>query len=260
MKKITDYLQELGLSEIEAILYEGLLETGPTTVMDLAQHVGLKRITSHFHIENLIAKGLVTQTVQGSRRQIVAEKPERLNYLIEEKLENVKRMENKFPDFLSTVKSLNSSTSNNNEVEVKYYEGKKAVLLLYSQTLSYNRGYSFADLDRYYEIFPNTNNMWNKAYLDNQNREVWDIVVDSPLARKIVKITSMRYHVKFISRKSFQQKFQFSDYLVFDNKVAIIQLETDNVNATLIESANIALTLTAIHRTMWELLPKINEL
>ncbi|KKQ02042.1 MAG: hypothetical protein US11_C0001G0001, partial [Candidatus Roizmanbacteria bacterium GW2011_GWA2_36_23] len=46
MKKVTDYLVQLGLSEIEARLYQGLLEISPCTVMDVADHVSVKRITA----------------------------------------------------------------------------------------------------------------------------------------------------------------------------------------------------------------------
>jgi len=35
MKKLTDYLEQLGLTPVEAKIYESLLETGPTSVMDL---------------------------------------------------------------------------------------------------------------------------------------------------------------------------------------------------------------------------------
>ena len=73
MKKITDYLQELGLTEIEAAVYQGLLETGPTTVKNLADHIGIKRITTHFNVESLIEKGLIIQTKSGTKRQIIAE-------------------------------------------------------------------------------------------------------------------------------------------------------------------------------------------
>jgi predicted transcriptional regulator len=64
MKRIVDYLQQLGLSDIEAQLYKGLLEAGSTTIMDLANHVNMKRITVHFNIENLMKKALISRHVK----------------------------------------------------------------------------------------------------------------------------------------------------------------------------------------------------
>ncbi len=256
MKKIIDFLYALGLTDIEASLYQGLLETGPTTIMGLSQHTGIKRITTHFNIENLITKGLVTQIVQGARRQIMAEPPERLEYLVDNKFAEAKELQSRFPDFIKTVESIHSNFPHGEKTEVKYYEGKEGVMSLYKESIKCDEYYSYAYLDRYYEIFPDTNNMWNKAFTDNPKREVWDILIDSPLARKVAKETSNRYHAKFISKTKYLRGFNFSDYIIFDSKLAIVQLDNKNISATLIHSKHIALTLKAIHRTMWELLPK----
>ena len=103
MKIVQDYLQELGLSEIEAKLYQGLLEKGPSTAMELATHVGLKRITVHFNIESLIQKGLVTESREGARRQIVAEPPERLKYLLDQRFESIKSLRDKFTSIVTVI-------------------------------------------------------------------------------------------------------------------------------------------------------------
>lgn len=135
MKKITDYLQELGLTELESLLYQGLLETGQTTIMELAEHTGIKRITVHFNIENLIKKGLVTQSIQGSRRHIKAEPPERLHYLIEQKDFNLENLKKNFSEVENSLKKLIPSHVAQSNMEVKFFQGKKQIQRLYDEIL-----------------------------------------------------------------------------------------------------------------------------
>lgn len=256
IKKITDYLEEVGLTEVEATLYQGLLETGPTTVMALAQHTGIKRITTHFNVENLIKRGLVTQTIQGARRQIVAEPPERLEYLVEKKVEDAKNLENKFPDILHTIGSYVREKESDEKITIKYYDDKKGVQSIYHDMLKADKVHSFINLDKYYEVFPGTENIFWDALNANSNREVWDIaVVESPLAKKISK-GHKRYYCKFISDT---KSFLGFDILIYDDKVSIIVLEKNNTLGLIISSTILFLSLRSLHQTMWELLPNIKR-
>ncbi len=251
MKKIVDFLEQLGLTEIEAKIYHEVLKVGPTTVQEVAQLIGINRVTAHFQINNLVKKGLVTQLMQKTRRQIVAEPPERLSYLIEQKEKTVKQLQSDFPDFIKTISdNLPKLKSEEQKVEVKYYEGKNSVAMLYKQTTIPDKVYSFVNLDKYYKIFPNTENLFLKAFNNNPNRQVWDIAIDSPLARKI-KECHPRYYCKLITSSHFFpgfDLFQFEDYL------AIIQLEPNQVNATLIKSKIISDSFKALHQSMWVLI------
>lgn len=256
MKKITDYLEEVGLTEIEAILYQGLLEKGPTTIMTLAQHTGIKRITTHFNIESLIVKGLVTQTVQGARRQIVAEPPERLEYLVEKKVEDAKKLENKFPDILHIIDSYVNTKESSEKITIKYYDDKKGVQSIYFDMLKADKVHSFINLDKYYEVFPGTEYLFWDALNLNPKREVWDIaVVESPLAKRISK-GHRRYYCKFIPPS---KSFSGFDILIYDNKVSIIVLEKNNTIGFIISSKILFLSLGSLHQVMWELLPDVKR-
>lgn len=252
MKKIVDFLEKLGLTEIEAKIYHQVLQVGPTTVQEVAQQIGINRVTAHFQIDNLIKKGLITQLKQTTRRQIIAEPPERLCYLIEQKEKTVKQLQSDFPDFIKTISdNLPKSASQEQKVEVKYYEGKNAVAILYKQTTQSDKVYSFVNLDKYYKVFPNTENIFLKAFNNNSNREVWDIAIDSPLARKIKECHS-RYYCKLITTTA--HLFPGFDFFQFEDYLAIIQLEPNQVNATLIKSKIISDSFKALHQSMWILI------
>lgn len=256
MKNVNEYLKQLGLSEIETKLYLGLLEIGSTTVMELANHVSIKRITAHFNIESLIAKGLVTETRRGARRQIVAEDPVKLENMLEDRELEISQLKKTLPDIIQSISKNIPKAKTVNDVDIKFYEGKKAVYNIYQEMLKADEVHSFADLDKYYELFPETKNVWEEALIENPKRHVWDLLVDTPLSRKIgIDAKYDRYYAKILPTSNLFHGFGFSDYIIFDNKVAIIQLDKNNPTATIIESKQIALSLIALHKSMWELIP-----
>ena len=250
MKKITDYLQELGLTEIEAVLYQGLLEIGSTTVMELAKHTGIKRITVHFNIKNLIDKGLVVQTIQGARRQIMAEPPERLEYLIEQKENQLHTLRNDFEDIIKTL--LTSSQQQAGEhIHVEYYEGKNTVQYVYKEILKARNIYAFANFDRLLSVFPENHELFQKALNQNPKMEIWDIFETTIEAQKLASETNKRHHFCFFPPNMSLSDF---DFLIFDNNVAMIYLHRENPYAIVSHSYAMAAGLKAIHSIVWRVL------
>lgn len=251
MKKITDYLQELGLTEIEAALYEGLLETGSTTVMELAEHTGIKRITTHFNIENLIKKGLVTQIIVGARRQIMAEGPEKLEYLITQKEREVRRIRDEFSIITKDLSSSLLHSQAGEHVQVKYYEGKEAVQSVYKEILKANVIYAFANFDRLLSVFPENHELFQKTLNQNPKMEIWDIFETTIDSQKLASKTNKRHHFCFFPPNMSLSDF---DFLIFDNNVAMIYLNQEKPYAIVSHSYAMAAGLKAIHSIVWKVL------
>src|SRR5579872_6618280 len=100
MDKIIDYLKQLDLSVAEAKLYLTLLQTGPTSVRDLAQTVDIKRTTAYFYIDQLVEKGLIMKLVRGSKKLVAANEPENLRELVEKKVVSAHSVKNNLPAIL----------------------------------------------------------------------------------------------------------------------------------------------------------------
>jgi HTH-type transcriptional regulator, sugar sensing transcriptional regulator len=126
MEKVYEFLKQFGLSDLETKLYLGLLETGPTTVLEIAKHTGIKRTTAHVNIETLIEKGLVAQTKSGTRRKILAEEPEKLEYILKREEMKLEELNSKLPSVLATVEGLRKTSSafSTGDIDVRYYEGE----------------------------------------------------------------------------------------------------------------------------------------
>ncbi len=254
-KHLQDFLEEFNLTEREVQLYLTLLRTGPNTIMNLSRETNIKRSTTHNNVEELVKKGLVSQTNYGERRMVIAEDPEKLKFLLEQKKWRVKKLEDNLPNVIGAIQKMVPESKDDNSVDVKYYSGTEGIKYIYSILMKINTYYSFADLEKYYKLFSEeTPSDWNLIFESNPDRYVWDILVDTDYARKVVKLAHKNYHYKFLPKKEFFSGFDFADYIFFEDKVAIIQLNAEQPLATLIRSDHVARSLKALHQTMWELL------
>lgn len=123
--------------------------------MQLANYVGVKRITAHFNIENLIKKGLVTQTTKGSRRQIIAEPPENLTSLIEEKKQRLATIEADFPAILEKLKTHTANYFSTNNPFFRYYEGETGFKEVCQRSLDFadHEVMFLSNLDEWYKVY-----------------------------------------------------------------------------------------------------------
>lgn len=252
MKKITDYLQKLGLTEVQAILYQGLLEIGPTTVMELAEHVDIKRITAHFNIKNLIEKGLVTQTIRGARRQIMAEPPERLEYFVKQKLDAVNNLQGRFPDFLDIIHTSFPKVQTRKNVEIKYYEGKQAVMHIYKEALKAKEFRAYVTNKELLKVFPINHDLFAETFKKRKEMQIWEIMDDSPEARLYINKMPQenRFHYKFIPK---DVNLSIIDYMIFDGKVAIVNFEK-KVTGILIINERYYNNAKALYGFVWQML------
>lgn len=124
-KTVIGYLQEFGLNDKEITIYLTLLKVGPSTIMDLARKTGIKRSTTHNNVEELIKKGLVSQTNYGERRMVIAEDPEKLKFLLEQRKWDVNKLEKNMNEIVNEIYEIVPKAKENSQVEVKYYTGEK---------------------------------------------------------------------------------------------------------------------------------------
>ncbi len=123
---IKETLVDFGLSEHEALVYLSSLTLGPTTVNKIAKHSGVKRTTVYPVIESLKRKGIMNIEVKGLKKLFIAENPEKLEGIIEQKKDRLKGM---IPE-LAALYSLKSG-----EGLIKYYEGVAGIKTVYDHIL-----------------------------------------------------------------------------------------------------------------------------
>lgn len=225
MNLINDFLEKLGLSEIETKLYLGLLEKGPTTVLEISRHTGIKRATTHFNIESLIQKGLVTQTSVGARRQIIAEPPQSLEILVEQHLSDAKNLKQNLPSVIDLVASNYPKYSQQEDVHVKYYAGKQAVKSIYTDVLRSKEIRTYVNATAVAKVFPENMELFIKAHNKHTDMRVWEIMDKSSYSEEYAnQMVSDRYFYKFIPETL---DLSVIDYMIYDGKVAIVNIKED---------------------------------
>jgi sugar-specific transcriptional regulator TrmB len=83
--EIKELLGQFGLQNKEDEVYLACLQLGTAPAQEIAKKAGIKRTTAYDVLKNLINKGLISQTQKGSKKLFIAEPPEKLGELLEEK-------------------------------------------------------------------------------------------------------------------------------------------------------------------------------
>lgn len=172
-KPVKNFLQDFGLTDKEVTVYLTLLKSGPNTIMNLARETGIKRSTTHNTVEELVKKGLVSQTNYGERRMVVAEDPQKLEFLLEQRKWEMKKIEDNLKGIVENIYETIPQSKENTKVDVKYYNGEKGFKEVCQRSLDHSTN----------EVLFITNvDEWRKVYTEEYGREYY---IPERLKRKI---------------------------------------------------------------------------
>jgi sugar-specific transcriptional regulator TrmB len=249
--KIIDYLKQLDLSDVEAKLYLTLLQTGPTSVRDLALTVDIKRTTAYFYIDQLVDKGLIMKLVQGSKKLVAANEPESLEHLIEEKLKNAKEVQKGFPTILNNLKSSLPQQATDKEADIKYYRGKNGVRKIYMESLKANEIRSYVNSEEIAKAFPDNYELLDMAFKSNPDIKIFEICEDSQKTRERLKLANKNHFYKILPKK---MELTSQDVLIYDNTIAIIDLK-GATNGIVLHSLDLSKNFQLLFDLLWQVLP-----
>ena len=120
------YLQELGLTDKEAVIYLSLLAVDHASVLGLAEKTKIKRPTVYVVLEALEKKGLVSETQIGKKVHYQAEPPERLGMFIDRQRTVLEEQKTRLKEMLPQFKSLEKKQGE--RPMVKYFEGRDGIV------------------------------------------------------------------------------------------------------------------------------------
>lgn len=243
--ELAQILSKIGLSENEAAVYLAALSLGATGALQIARQTTIKRATVYNVITALQQKGLMNIEVKGFKKRFVAERPEKLEFLLNHQRE---LLQSALPD-LTSLYDLKGE-----EGTIRYYEGLNAVKTVYESLLKDVKAHDdyliLSDLSQWL-------NLDEKYFLDFLRRRaklplnIRMMAVDSDIARQHKKI-----------EKTFNEAIRIlppgtklsTNLVVIPKKVVIHQL-TEPVFAIVIENPNIV----RMHREQFEIMWKALE-
>lgn len=242
-EKLLMVLKNIGLDKEEAEVYLSSLSLGPTTVLKIARASGLKRTTVYGVIDSLKDKGLMRIDVKGMKNLYVAENPENLDGM----LENRKREFNeKLPDFMALYKLQGGEGS------IKYYTGLRAMKKIYIDTLydikSGDEYLVITNQKKWFELDPD---FWMKEYIEERAK--------LPCKTRIISENSdiAREHQKF--QRNYNEEFRIFkegtsiniDMVLTPNKLIIVDL-LPPITTLVIENKNIIELQKQLFEIIWQ--------
>ncbi|MDP4007666.1 MAG: helix-turn-helix domain-containing protein [Candidatus Peregrinibacteria bacterium] len=238
-------LQNIGLTKDEAQVYLTIIELGGSYASSIASRSSVPRVNCYHILEKLKKKRLITSYTKDGTKFFVAEPPQVLINQQEEKLELAEKI---VPELL---KLTNVDAF---KPIIRSFEGIEGIKALFDQTLeAKSEVLGYTNLEALGEFLPDYLPEYTKKLVKKNvkarflspsteaSRAFLDTFYPKDFPRELVEIL-------FVNPKEFDFENQIS---IYDNSVAIISLNPDELIGILIESAVYAKTQRAVFNLSW---------
>lgn len=243
--KYINILIKSGLSPKEASVYLANYELGESTASRISQKSGIKRPTTYIELENLIKKGLVSQSKKKNLKYYTAQNPKAILEILEE---NKKDLEQSMTNLISLGTAIDKKPS------VKYFEGEEGIKEAYRDTLTipgqeiqswFSASSSLGSesfQEKHYIPERIRKNIWIRAILPNSPEMKPYLDKNNEQLRKARVIDPEKYNLE-------------NEIILYGkNKTAILNYSDEL--GVIIESPKIHDSIKQIFEIMWEMLPE----
>jgi sugar-specific transcriptional regulator TrmB len=258
VKKILDYLEQLGFSSIEGKIYLTLLKSGSMSVAELAKALKLNRSAAYTYIYTLLDKGIIAEVISGTRKQYTATEPERLQYLIDKKKWSLDTIQNTFPEILTSIQTSFVRNQRDDESDIKYYKGRNGVKAIYEKALKAKEIRSYFSNVDIENVFPENYQLFFDAFQNNPELTIYEICEDSLNIKEEIAIDRERNVSHFYKLLPPGMKLAANDILIYYGKVSIINIRDKNtIDGVVLTNQDYYNNSRQLHELLWTLLPEI---
>ncbi|MCO4786474.1 Sugar-specific transcriptional regulator TrmB [Marinomonas gallaica] len=241
-------LEQLGLTEREATLYQTLLKLGPASIRDIAEQSGVNRGSAYESLKQLQNKGVVSYFPKGKRRFFMAENPDILLNLAEERKQNIEKTIDSLKHTI--IPSLVQSQPTFHHTDVRYYEGDDGIEWVLRDILNVVSQQDHKE----YCVFSSKP---IRPYLYRPFPTYTKQRVKLGINVKVIALGDGGEEAELSERKWIKTEgsVDASYIAIYPPKCAIISLARDNFpSAVVLESNDIAKAQQIIFDTLWRLL------
>jgi sugar-specific transcriptional regulator TrmB len=233
-------LTDFGLNDKEARVYLALLELGEGNVSQIASKTGLKRAITYIVMERLMKQGYASRTGRGKVLRFTAADPLQLFTSEQTRLTNFKFM-------LPLMRSLYNTPKA--KPRFNYFEGKAAILTVYSEISRYPTAKFISSIDRLNSFVPEEVERWLTEYQhENQNHQSMHLLTDTSADRIFANnITEHDQQFRLLPKGMLMDM----DFSIYGEKVAITSIG-DPLFVVVIESQALANSITALFNLLWQ--------
>lgn len=239
--KLISILEELGLNEKEARVYLAALSLGQVNVFKISKVAEIKRTTVYSILESLKKQGLIRIEIKRLKKMYVAERPEKLEAIINAKKELLRKA---LPEF-SALYNLGGGES-----FVKYYEGwqaNKAIFLeLLKEVKPHDDYLVITNQEKWYKLDPK----FFQKFIEKRARlniKIRLLLQDSKIAREHKKLQkNFNEKIKILPRGTVLN----TNLIVLQHKIVIHQLITPYI-AIVIENKSVVRMCREMFEIIW---------
>ncbi len=232
-----------GLSEMESDIYVAALQLGQALPAELARKANVKRPTLYQHLASLKREGLISETVIGKRRYIVAEDPQAY---LEGKQKEFERLEHTIPGLRSLLRTANIRP------RFSFYEGINGLQKLYMEVLRERKPIlEFVSLEN---ISPEVEFHSRNYFIPQRiNRKIpIKILVSGNTTSKLIDLKTDSYalrEVKVIDGKKYP--IPLDSYIFGDNIALALYRKDSEPVGIVIRSIEVATMMRSLHSFLW---------
>ena len=238
-------LIQLGLTPEEAKVYLATLELGGSYASNIARKAGLNRASCYHTLNNLKKKGLLSSFNKGKILWFNAEHPEKLIRIEEEKLQKAQTL---IPQLLSITNSLTLKP------KIRFYEGTEGVKEIFGDILkTKDELLGYTNLKALGDLFQD----YFKKYCHKKIEKKIKTRNIAPQTGEGVDILE-NYYPKNYDQNLVEillvnkDEFYFeNDISIYENKVAVVSLNPEEVMGIIIESPTLAKSMRSIFNLAW---------
>lgn len=234
----------LGLSEAEAAIYLAALESGASLPKHLAEKAGIKRPLLYKLLPSLLDQGLLSETIRGKRRLLVAEDPESL---LDKKRSELQLLEEKVPELRLLLRTATSKP------QIIFHAGIKGLQKLYMDNLRERQ--PILEIVSLEKIHPEIESHSKNYYIPQRiNRKIpIKIIVSGETRSDSLRLKTDPDALREV-RTIDQEKFPIplDCYIYGDNvSFAVYRTDSDPIGV-IIRSKEIATTLRSLFELVWD--------
>ncbi|MFH1564358.1 MAG: helix-turn-helix domain-containing protein [bacterium] len=240
-------LQNFGLSDKEAKVYQTLLELGPQTVISVTKQAGVNRTTGYFVLESLQQKGLVGLTQKRKRVLYSANDPEIISHYVAKQTKEWQERLSQINKIIPELRAIYQKPTS--KPTVRYYEGIDGLKNIYEDSLLCKEKHirSYTSTEKLKDIMGD----YAEQYFIRRAQ-------NNIFIRSIATAEPYGFHLKKVQKKFLREvrlmpreKYAITpEIYIYDNKVSYIDLAEKFGVVT--ESDEIAKAEKKIYELAWE--------
>ena len=248
-------LKQLGLTGQEIEIYLHLADTKVRSVKQISDITAINRTTVYCYLTDLQNKGLVEWVIGNRGKKVRSTSPDNLNLYLSTQKNKLTSLAENLPPVISDLKLLKPNEKY--ATQVRYYEGAPGIeQMIWNSLKAREITRSYAALKRREYIDPKFEDEFEKEWakrglqdkiITNEDREEY-------IKNKLVSSYTQTLSIRIIPKKKF---YISSDIIIYNNTLAIMSLEKDNLVGVEIESAEIVKTQKSIFDIIWEVAKRI---